>query len=249
MVRPAPGSGTASPDEIARFTAMADAWWDPDGDFKPLHRFNPMRLDYIRRQVAAHLGRDAAAPGAFAGLSLLDIGCGGGLLAEPLAGAGFAVTGIDAGEKNIAVARLHAEGRGVAVDYRAARPEDLSGESFDVVLIMEILEHVPDVDAFLAAATARLKPGGMIFFATVNRTAKAYALAIVGAEYLLRWLPPGTHDWHKFLRPSELARGLRRHGVAVRDMTGMSFDLFRDEWRLSGDLAVNYMGCGVKADS
>lgn len=238
--------GTASPEEIARFTAMAEAWWDPEGDFKPLHRFNPVRLDYIRERAAAHFGRDVGADQPFQGLSLLDIGCGGGLLAEPLAADGFAVTGIDAGEKNVSVARLHAQQSGIAVDYRAARPEELAEGAFDVVLIMEILEHVPDVDVFLAAATARLKPGGLIFFATVNRTAKAYALAIVGAEYLLRWLPPGTHDWHKFLRPSEIARGLRRHGVTARELMGMSYDLFRDEWRLSRDLSVNYMGFGVK---
>lgn len=240
-------ASTASPQEIARFTAMAEAWWDPDGDFRPLHRFNPTRLAFVRGCLARHFGRDAEAERPFEGLSLLDVGCGGGLLAEPLAQWGFAVTGIDAGEKNVAVARLHAERSGVAVDYRHATPEQLKGECFDVVMIMEIIEHVPDVAAFLAAVCPLVKPGGALMAATLNRTMKAYALGVIGAEYVLRWLPPGTHDWNRFVKPSELANGLRRHGVAVRRQKGMSYDPFRDSWGLTDDLSVNYMVYAAKS--
>ncbi len=239
-------SSTASPEEIARFTAMAEEWWDPNGKFRPLHRFNPVRIEFLKSALARQFNRDPEAERPFEGLTLLDVGCGGGLLAEPLRRLGFAVTGIDAGEKNIAVARIHAEQVGLDMDYRVATPEQLAGESFDVVLIMEILEHVADVEVFLAAVAALLKPGGALFAATLNRTVKAYALGIVGAEYLLRWLPPGTHTWSKFVRPSELAAGLRRNGIAIRDLKGMSFDVVSSEWRQSGDLSVNYMAYAVK---
>lgn len=239
-------SSTASPEEIARFTAMAEEWWDPDGKFRPLHRFNPVRIGFLKEALAKHFDRDPEAEMPFEGLTLLDVGCGGGLLSEPLRRLGFAVTGIDAGEKNIAVARIHADQVGLDMDYRVATPEELAGQSFDVVLIMEILEHVADVEVFLAAVGAVLKPRGALFAATLNRTIKAYALGIVGAEYLLRWLPPGTHTWKKFLRPSELAAGLRRNGIVVRDLKGMSFDLVSNEWRQSGDLSVNYMAYAVK---
>lgn len=239
-------SSTASPEEIARFTAMAEEWWDPEGKFKPLHKFNPVRLGFLREALCKHFGRDAEAIAPFEGLTLLDVGCGGGLLSEPLRRMGFAVTGIDAGDRNIAVAKIHAEQVGLDIDYRAATPEQLGGQSFDVVLIMEILEHVPDVAEFLAAVGPLAKPGGALFAATLNRTMKAYALGIVGAEYLLRWLPPGTHDWRKFLKPSELAAGLRRNGILVKDLKGMSFDPIGGEWRLSSDLSVNYMAYAAK---
>ncbi len=239
-------SSTASPEEIARFTAMAEEWWDPDGKFRPLHQFNPVRLGFLRDALIRHFGADADDPALFAGLSVLDVGCGGGLLAEPLRRMGFAVTGIDAGDKNIAVAKIHAEQVGLRINYRVATPEQLAGERFDVVLIMEILEHVPDVAAFLGAVAPLVRPGGALFAATLNRTAKAYALGIVGAEYLLRWLPPGTHDWRKFLRPSELAAGLRRSGVMVKDLKGMSYDPLGGAWTLTDDLSVNYMAYAVK---
>ena len=239
--------GTASPDEIARFTAMAEAWWDPTGKFKPLHRFNPVRLAFMRRHFAAHFGRDESLMRPFEGLSLLDVGCGGGLLSEPLARMGFAVTGIDAGDKNVAVARLHAEQSGVAVDYRVSTPEQLDpAQSFDVVLSMEVVEHVPYVAAFLGHATARLKPGGVFMGATLNRTAKAWALAVVGAEYVLGWLPKGTHDWQKFVRPSEFAAMLRDRGITVRRMAGMAYNPLADSWRETDNLDINYMLFGVK---
>ncbi len=239
--------GTASPEEIARFTAMAEAWWDPAGKFKPLHRFNPVRLAFMRRHFAAHFGRDESLMRPFEGLTLLDVGSGGGLLSEPLARMGFAVTGIDAGDKNVTVARLHAEQTGVPVEYRVATPERLDpAEAFDVVLSMEVVEHVPDVSVFLGHATAHLKPGGVFMGATLNRTAKAWALAVVGAEYVLGWLPKGTHDWHKFVRPSEFAAMLRDHGITVRQMAGMAFNPLSDTWRETDSLDVNYMLFGVK---
>lgn len=240
-------ASTASPDEIARFTAMAEAWWDPEGDFRPLHRFNPTRLSFIRNRLIGHFDRDGDALRPFEGLRLLDVGCGGGLLSEPLARMGFSVTGIDAGEKNVAVARIHAEQSGLDIDYRAATPERLAGEQFDVVMIMEIIEHVPNISDFLAAVAPLLKPGGALLAATLNRTMKSYALGIIGAEYVLRWLPPGTHDWNKFVKPSELAAGLRPHGITVKDLKGMGYDLLNDEWKLTGDLAVNYLAYAAKA--
>ncbi|MFD2234084.1 bifunctional 2-polyprenyl-6-hydroxyphenol methylase/3-demethylubiquinol 3-O-methyltransferase UbiG [Phaeospirillum tilakii] len=239
--------GTASPEEIARFTAMAEAWWDPHGKFKPLHKFNPVRLAFMRREFARHFGRDPEAARPFEGLTLLDVGSGGGLLSEPLAEMGFTVTGIDAGEKNVAIARLHAEKSGVPVTYRVATPEQLDPElRFDVVLSMEVVEHVTDVALFLEAACARLKPGGMFVGATMNRTPKAWLLAVVGAEYVLRWLPRGTHDWHKFVRPSEFARMLRGAGVETRRQVGVAYNPLLDVWRETDSLEVNYLVTGVK---
>ncbi len=239
--------GTASPDEIAKFTAMAEAWWDPHGKFKPLHRFNPVRLDFMRRHFAAHFGRDASAERPFEGLRLLDVGSGGGLLSEPLAAMGFAVTGIDAGDKNIKIASLHASQSGITVDYRVATPEALDpSQPFDVVLCMEVVEHVPDVAAFLGHAARLLKPGGAFVGATLNRTAKAYALAVIGAEYVLGWLPKGTHDWRKFVRPSEFAAMLRTQGVTVRQLSGMAYSPFSDEWRETDNIDVNYLLFGVR---
>lgn len=237
---------TASADEVARFQAMADAWWDAEGDFKPLHQLNPPRLAFLRDHLAAHFGRDAADPNAFAGLTLLDVGCGGGLLSEPLARMGFKVTAIDAGEKNIAIAKLHAQQSGVEVDYRAATPEQIDGQ-FDIVMSMEVVEHVPDVVEFLCAATDRLKPGGAFIGATLNRTPKSFVQAIVAAEYLLRWLPRGTHDWKKFLKPSELAAALRRAGIVTKSLEGIRFDMSRDLWERCPSLDVNYLVYGVKA--
>lgn len=237
-------SATVDAGEIARFSAIAESWWDPDGKFRPLHRFNPVRLAFIRDRLAARFGRDPRGRRPFAGLRLLDIGCGGGLLAEPMARLGFEVVGIDAAERNVAVARLHAAQGGLAIDYRVATAEALAaaGERFDAVLNMEVVEHVADPTLFLAAAAALLKPNGAMIVATINRTPKAFLLAIVGAEYVLGWLPRGTHRWSKFRRPSELVGALRPHGLEVVEMAGAVYDPLRDAWSLSpSDLDVNYM--------
>jgi 2-polyprenyl-6-hydroxyphenyl methylase/3-demethylubiquinone-9 3-methyltransferase len=233
---------TVDPGEIERFSRLAEQWWDPGGAFRPLHRFNPTRLAYIRDRLLAHFRRDGTSVAPFRGLRLLDIGCGGGLVAEPMARLGFAVTGIDAASENVEAARAHAAEMGLAIDYRFAAAEDLAaaGERYHVVLGLEIVEHVADRGAFLTAAASLIQPGGAAVFATLNRTPKAWALAIVGAEYLLRWLPAGTHEWSKFVRPSELAGGLRRSGLAVADITGMVYDPLRGTWSRSRDLDVNY---------
>ena len=239
-----PPTSTVDPAEVARFAAIAEEWWQPDGKFRPLHRFNPVRLAWLRDRIAAQFGRDPRANRPFEGLRLLDIGCGGGLLAEPMARLGASVTGIDATRRNVEVARLHAEGSGLQIDYRFATAEELAAEGrrFDVVLNMEVVEHVADRDAFLGAAAGLLAPGGLMAVATLNRTAKSWLLAIVGAEYVLRWLPRGTHQWRKFVRPSEIASSLRRHGLSIAAMTGVAFDPLRDRWSLApGDLEVNYM--------
>lgn len=228
--------------EIEKFTAMAEDWWNPQGKFRPLHRFNPVRIGFIRDHAIRSFGQKKEEIGPLAGLSVLDIGCGGGLLCEPLARLGANVTGIDAAEKNIHIARLHAEQMGLKIRYLHCPVEALPGtESFDIVLAMEIIEHVADLDLFLREAAARLKPGGLLFVATLNRTAKSYALAILGAEYILRWLPIGTHDWRKFVRPSELAASLRKAQVEIEEVKGITYSLIRDHWSLSQDLDVNYM--------
>jgi len=241
-------TSTAAPDEIAKFSAMADSWWDPSGAFQPLHKFNPSRIRFVRDRLAAHFGRDPLAPAPFAGLTLLDIGCGGGLIAEPMARLGFKVTGIDAAEKNIGVAKLHAVRSDLDIAYETTMPEDLieRGTRYDVVLALEVVEHVADVEAFLKASAALVTPGGALIAATLNRTLKALALAKIGAEYVLRWVPAGTHDWRKFVKPSELSAGLRHGGLKVTELTGISYDLFTDTWKASKDLDVNYMVLAVK---
>jgi 2-polyprenyl-6-hydroxyphenyl methylase/3-demethylubiquinone-9 3-methyltransferase len=248
----ASGSTTIDPAEIARFAALAAGWWDPAGKFRPLHRFNPVRLAFLRDRLTAHfadrISGVANSLRPFEGLRLLDVGCGGGLLAEPMARLGFAVTGIDAAAEAIATARLHAEQSRLAIDYRAVPVEDLAaaGERFDAVLAMEIVEHVADLGVFLAAAAVVLAPGGMLVVATLNRTGKSYLLAVVGAEYVLRWLPRGTHQWRKFVRPSELAAGLRRNGLRAEAMTGVSYNPLRDSWSLGSDLDVNSLAVATK---
>jgi len=207
------------PAEVARFSAIADEWWDPRGKFAPLHRFNPVRLDFIRERALARFGRDGAARAPFKGLKLLDIGCGGGLLSEPMTRLGFAVTGIDASERNVAVAAAHAKGLGLKVDYRCSTAEAVLAETpaaFDVVLNMEVVEHVPDPGRYLRDCASLIAPGGMMIVATLNRTLKAFALAKIGAEYLLRWLPPETHDWNRFVTPGEVRAHLADAPVAVR---------------------------------
>jgi 2-polyprenyl-6-hydroxyphenyl methylase/3-demethylubiquinone-9 3-methyltransferase len=243
------GGGSVDPAEIAKFAAMAEAWWDPAGMFRPLHRLNPVRIGFIRDRLLARSERDATDPEPLQGISILDIGCGGGLLAEPLARLGAGVTGIDAAERNIEIARAHAAATGTRVTYLPCSAEDLAarGARFDAVLAMEIVEHVADLDSFLHAAHALLKPDGVLFLATLNRTFKSFAFAIVGAEYLLRWLPRGTHDWRRFLRPSELARKLRGNGLAIREMTGVRYDPIADSFSLNPDCSVNYMAVACPA--
>ncbi len=234
---------TADRDEITRFEALAADWWNPGGKFRPLHRLNPVRTAYIRDQACRRFGRDPALPKPLAKLTALDIGCGGGLIAEPLAQLGATVTGIDPGLANIEAAKHHAAESGIDVAYRCELAEDLAGESarFDVVLALEVVEHVANLGTFLKAASTLVAPGGMFVAATLNRTLKSYALAIVAAEYVLGWLPRGTHDWHKFLRPSELAQGCRQNGMAVLDLTGVAYNPLGDRWMTSKDLDVNYM--------
>ncbi|MEM7169690.1 MAG: bifunctional 2-polyprenyl-6-hydroxyphenol methylase/3-demethylubiquinol 3-O-methyltransferase UbiG [Pseudomonadota bacterium] len=242
-------STSIDPDEIAKFTAMAEAWWDPKGKFKPLHKLNPARLTFIRDRLAAHWNRDITRDKPLSSLRLLDIGCGGGLLCEPLTRLGADVVGIDAAAKNIKIAQAHADSSGLTIDYRATSAEALAeaGEQFDVVLNMEVVEHVADVPGFLAASAALVKPGGATFYATLNRTAKSYLLAIVGAEYVLRWLPRGTHDWQKFLRPSEMVTELEKNDLAIQEMTGVAYNPLSDKWYLAPrDLDVNYMLFGTK---
>ena len=236
------------PDEIARFEAMAAEWWDPHGKFRPLHKFNPVRLGWIRDRLLGRFGRDAASPRPLEGLRILDIGCGGGLVAEPMARLGATVTGVDASHRNIEVARIHAAQGGLAIDYRQGTAEELlaAGERFDVVLSLEVVEHVADPAAFLGACAGLVAPGGALFVATINRTPQAFALAIVGAEYVLRWLPRGTHSWSKFVRPSEVAAALRPTGLELREFAGMSYNPLRDAWSAGRDLGVNYMAFATR---
>jgi 2-polyprenyl-6-hydroxyphenyl methylase/3-demethylubiquinone-9 3-methyltransferase len=240
---------SVDPAEVEKFERMAAEWWDADGKFRPLHKLNPVRLAFIRDVACDRFGRDAKAGRPFAGLKILDVGCGGGLLTEPMARLGAGAAGIDPSSVNIEVARLHAEQYGLAIDYRGSTAEDVAaaGESFDVVLAMEVIEHVPDVDAFLAACAKLVRPDGLFFAATINRTRKAYALAIVGAEYLLRWLPRGTHDFSKLVRPEELQASLGRAGLSVIDRAGVTYNPLFDRWSRSPDMDVNYMMAAVKA--
>ena len=247
-----PKGASVDAAEVAKLSASAEEWWDPAGRFQPLHRLNPVRLAFIRDRVAAHAGRDPLAERPLQGLRLLDIGCGGGLLAEPLARLGAEVVGIDASPANVEVAALHAAESGLAIDYRLtsaeALAEDLTaaGAGFDVVVNMEVVEHVADAAVFLHASAALVRPGGAMVLATLNRTPKAFVLAIVGAEYVLGWLPRGTHDWRRFLRPSELAALLRDGGVEIAEITGVAYNPLTAAWRLDRDLDVNYMVFAVK---
>lgn len=246
----APTAVTAAADEIARFAGVADQWWDPHGSFRALHRLNPTRVAYVRDRILDHFGRSAEDVHPLTGLRIADIGCGGGLLSEPLTRLGAAVTAIDADRQAVAVARAHAAKVGLAIDYRVDAPETLAAEGhrFDAVVSMEVVEHVADTDAFLAALSDLTRPGGIVVLATINRTLKSLALAKVAAEYVLRWVPPGTHAWRKFMRPSELAAGLRQAGIQVTDVRGMTFDPLRETWSLSSDLSVNYLMAGARAD-
>ncbi|MGS4945224.1 bifunctional 2-polyprenyl-6-hydroxyphenol methylase/3-demethylubiquinol 3-O-methyltransferase UbiG [Meridianimarinicoccus sp. RP-17] len=246
--KPGPG-GTVDDAEIAKFEAMAADWWDPTGKFKPLHMLNPVRLDYITRQIAAEFGRDLMAERPFAGLRLLDIGCGGGLLCEPMARLGATVVGADAAARNIPVAQIHAQHSGLEIDYRHTTAEALAdaGEVFDVVLNMEVVEHVADPLAYLTACQKLLRPGGLMIASTLNRNPKSFVMGIVGAEYVMRWLPRGTHDWRRFITPDELFDLLRRAGLDPVDRKGFSFNPVRWDFSISdSDLSVNYVTGSVK---
>jgi len=240
---------TVDDGEIAKFQAMAAEWWDPNGKFKPLHMLNPTRLDYITSQIAAEYGRDLKGPKPFDGLRILDIGCGGGLLAEPMARLGADVVGADAAERNIPVAQVHAAQSGLAIDYRYTTAEAMAaaGEQFDVVLNMEVVEHVADPLAYLTACRQLLKPGGLMVCSTLNRNPKSYLMAIIGAEHVMRWLPRGTHDWSKFITPDELFALIRDAGLDPVDRKGFVFNPVLWTWSLSDrDLSVNYVTASVK---
>ena len=243
------GQGNVDAAEIARFSALADEWWDANGKFRPLHRFNPVRLSFLRGSLCHLLERDGRAQLPLDGLRLLDIGCGGGLLSEPMARLGAQVTGIDVSEKSVAAARIHAQGEGLDIDYRVAEAAALlEGEArFDAVLNMEVVEHVPDPELLLRQCAQLLRPGGVLFVATLNRTLKSFLLAIVGAEYVLGWLPRGTHRWDRFLAPAEVQAMLDRAGLETRLQTGVVYAPLRGTWSLSKDQSVNYMLCAQKS--
>jgi 2-polyprenyl-6-hydroxyphenyl methylase / 3-demethylubiquinone-9 3-methyltransferase len=242
MDRP-PTGNTVDENEVAQFSRLGRQWWDPHGPMAALHKLNPVRLAYIRDRLAARFDRDPKRRECLSGLRLLDIGCGGGILCEPLARLGASVVGIDPAERNITVATEHAGQSGLAIDYRSSSAEAMAeaGERFDAVLAMEVIEHVTDVGAFMTTAAALAKPGGLLIVATLNRTIKSFALAIVGAEYILRWLPRGTHQWDKFVTPNELEIALAQSDARVIDETGVIYNPFADRWQLAADMDVNYM--------
>jgi len=235
--------------EVARFAALADTWWDPAGQMGMLHKLNPVRIGFIKDAACRRFGRDGKRIDCLAGLRVLDIGCGGGILSEPMARLGAAVVGADPAEANVEAARVHAAREGLAIDYRSTTAEALAdqGERFDVVLAMEVVEHVADLNLFVGRCAEMVKPGGLMVVATLNRTIKSFALAIVGAEYLLRWLPRGTHQWDKFVTPNELEIALEKSGLTVTEETGVIYNLLADRWQLSTDMDVNYMVAAEKA--
>ena len=243
------GRTSIDPGEVEKFSKIADEWWDPFGKFRPLHKFNPARLAYIRDAAAAHFGRDRRQPAPLAGLRLLDVGCGGGLVAEPMRRLGAEVVAIDAAERNIKTAMVHAAGAGLEIDYRATTVEALvaSGEAaFDIVLNLEVVEHVANPQEFLEGSAALVRPGGMMIVATINRTLKAVALAKVGAEYVLGWLPRGTHDISKFLKPVEIDRALAAAGMVVTAHAGITYNPLMDLWKIADDTDINYMVTAIK---
>lgn len=244
-----PASATLDPEEVERFRRMAAEWWDPNGKFRPLHQIGPVRLAYIRDQLSRHFGLKTDALRPLEGLRIADIGCGGGLICEPLTRLGAKMTGIDPGERNIGVAREHARQSGLEIDYRAMTVEELveTGETFDAAVCLEVVEHVPDVKAFLGSCAALVRPGGIFVTSTLNRTLKSYALAIVAVEYVLGWLPRGTHDWNRFITPEELGGYLTSAGLAAPRFEGFVYNPFNDSWRLAPDTDVNYLASAAKA--
>ncbi|MET0155069.1 MAG: bifunctional 2-polyprenyl-6-hydroxyphenol methylase/3-demethylubiquinol 3-O-methyltransferase UbiG [Rickettsiales bacterium] len=242
-----PDATTLDPAEIEKFSRLADAWWDESGPFKPLHAFNPTRLDYVVSMAEARFEKREDGKSPLFGKNLLDVGCGGGLAAEPMARLGACVTGVDGSEKNIAVARLHAERSGISALYECREIGEQDREKFDVVLALEVAEHVSDVAAFLRRACAAAAPGGMVIVSTLNKTATSFLQAIVGAEYLLRWLPRGTHDWKKFLLPYDVMAQMERNGLEICDASGFTYDFIGRQWKRGKNLSVNYVVCGHKA--
>lgn len=235
-------SSTVDPAEIAKFSKLSETWWDPNGKMKPLHAINPLRLEYIRDAACRKFDRDPKTPGCLEGLRILDIGCGAGLLCEPLTRLGAQVTGVDPSATNIEVAKLHAGKSGLTIDYRCTTIEQIDpAERFDIVLAMEVIEHVSSVNAFVDRCAAAMKPEGLMLVSTINRTWKSFALAIVGAEYVLRWLPRGTHEWDKFVTPAEVTHHLARSKLQISDQAGVVYNPLADRWSISSDMDVNYM--------
>jgi 2-polyprenyl-6-hydroxyphenyl methylase/3-demethylubiquinone-9 3-methyltransferase len=253
-MRPGPppdGNGTLDATEVDRFARIASEWWDPNGKFRPLHKLGPARLSFITDTLTRHFGRPATGLRRLDGLTVLDVGCGGGLVCEPLARLGASVTGLDPSAENIEAARRHAGTHDLAISYRSGRVEDLAAEAatFDAVLCLEVVEHVPDVGQFLTLCARLVRPGGVILVSTINRTLKAYALAIIGAEYILRWLPVGTHQWDRFVTPDELARHLAAAGFAPPALRGLVYEPLADRWSLSTDTDVNYIAAAARPDA
>ena len=232
--------------EIDKFSKIANEWWDPEGKFKPLHKFNPIRIKYIKESIINNFNlKNKSKP--LYGINILDVGCGGGLLSEPISRMGANVTGIDASDKNIKIAKLHSKKNKLKINYLCSSPEKLKiKKKFDVILNMEIVEHVEDLDFFLKSCSKLLKKNGLMFVATINKTLKSYVFAIIGAEYILRWLPIGTHDWEKFVKPEDLMRILKKYDLSLNKLNGMNFDIIKDEWSISQDLSVNYIGKFIK---
>jgi len=237
---------TINKKEIEKFSKMADEWWDPNGKFKPLHKFNPIRIQYIKENIIKNFNLPKNNE-PLSGINILDIGCGGGLLSEPMSRLGAGVTGIDASEKNIQIAKLHSKKNKLKINYICSSPEKINvKKKFDVILNMEIVEHVEDIELFLKSSSNLLKKNGLMFIATINKTLKSYIFAIVGAEYILRWLPIGTHEWEKFVKPEDLKKILYKNNLSLSKLDGMNFDIIKDQWKISNDLSVNYIAKFLK---